>query len=171
MTNEEGSKAVWDSIDARKSSNMHEMLGFAAENVVKCALLNKSLDNVTCIVVSFANLETYFNNIKASNLKKESLSLASSYGVEEYNIINNTSPSSLPLTFSPKKSSKNISGYSRIEYSKFFKKDIQTENDVTGANALQISEIKADPYSERSPKGFLPSIKSPKNVYSLLTHK
>lgn len=144
-------------------------MGFAAENVVKSALFSKSLDNVTCIIVSFANLEAYFNSLKTSNIKKELLSIVTSSGVEDYNMLNNNSPSSLPLTLSPKKSSKHISGYSRIEYSKFFKKDLQNESDISG---LQLGEMKFDPSSERSPKGFLPSIKSPKNVYSILaTHK
>lgn len=144
------------------------MLGFAAENVVKSALLSKSLDNVTCIVVSFANLETYFNNMKSSNNKKEALSFASPNEMEDYNIINNNTPSNLPLNFSPKKSSKTLTGYSRIEYSKYFKKDIPNESET---GSLQFGEIKLDTFSERSPKGFLPSIKSPKNVYNLLTHK
>lgn len=56
LSNEELVEIVWNSVKSRKKLSLHEAMKFAAEDIIKEALLKKSLDNVTALVVCFNNL-------------------------------------------------------------------------------------------------------------------
>jgi len=61
MSNEEVIKCVWDTINTGETSDIHELLRLASENLIKETLLKKSFDNVTAIVVAFPALEHKLN--------------------------------------------------------------------------------------------------------------
>jgi len=61
MSNEEVIKSVWDTINTEESTDIHELLRLASENLIKETLLKKSFDNVTAIIVAFPALEQKLN--------------------------------------------------------------------------------------------------------------
>lgn len=58
---------MWEAYSKEKTRNLHEFSGKAVENMMREALLHKSLDNVTAVMISFKNLN------KALFPKKSSL--------------------------------------------------------------------------------------------------
>ena len=62
ITNNEIIQMIWDTLhrDAGKFKNIHEFCGLAAENVMKLAFHNKTLDNITVVLVALEGLEKYF---------------------------------------------------------------------------------------------------------------
>lgn len=54
-------RSVWNTINKEEASNIHELLKIASENLIKEALLKKSFDNVTVIIVGFPALEQRLN--------------------------------------------------------------------------------------------------------------
>jgi len=61
MSNDEVIRCVWNTINKEEAPNMHELLRIASENLIKEALLKKSFDNVTVIIVGFPALEQKLN--------------------------------------------------------------------------------------------------------------
>lgn len=57
MTDSDVAKSVWETVEKRETIDIHEMMRLAAENLVKEALLQKSFDNVTTLIVAFPALE------------------------------------------------------------------------------------------------------------------
>lgn len=55
---------IWDTLhrDVGKFKNVHEFCGIAAENVMKLAFHNKTLDNITVVLVALEGLEKYFSD-------------------------------------------------------------------------------------------------------------
>lgn len=56
-------------IKAKSGTNTHEILKGGVENVIKQALVRKSLDNVTAIVVSFVNLEYKSSSFEINDIR------------------------------------------------------------------------------------------------------
>ena len=57
LSNEEVIGIVWNTINSKQKLSIHEVMKFAAENIIKEALIKKSLDNVTALVICFSNLD------------------------------------------------------------------------------------------------------------------
>lgn len=58
LSNEEVIGIVWNTINSFKQRlNIHEIMKLASESIIKEALIKKSLDNVTALVVCFGNFE------------------------------------------------------------------------------------------------------------------
>ena len=55
LSNEEVIGIVWNTINSRKGKNIHETIKLASEDIIKEALMKRSLDNVTAIVICFSN--------------------------------------------------------------------------------------------------------------------
>ncbi len=61
MSNDEVTRSVWNTIESEDTTKLHELLRIASENLIKDAMLKKSFDNVTVIIVGFPALEQKIN--------------------------------------------------------------------------------------------------------------
>ena len=50
-------KALWETCSVHKYRNIHEFSARATENLMRDALLHKTLDNITTVMISFKNLK------------------------------------------------------------------------------------------------------------------
>ena len=57
LSNQEAIECVWNSVRDVKSANIHQQAGLGVEYIIKNALLRRTLDNVTVVVVSFENFQ------------------------------------------------------------------------------------------------------------------
>ena len=58
LTNTQVVTAVYDTAKHHSTNNIHQFTAKATENVLKKSLTQKSLDNVTVVMISFKNLKT-----------------------------------------------------------------------------------------------------------------
>jgi serine/threonine protein phosphatase PrpC len=58
LSNSEVISIVWDTFKRDKGSfqNIHEFCGKAAENIMKLAFHNKTLDNITVVIIALEGL-------------------------------------------------------------------------------------------------------------------
>ena len=92
LENEEIINTVWDIIKTKGSqtNNVHELLKYCVEGIIKEALLRKSLDNVTAIIIAFSNLEfNKFESLEPRNIisrhgSKPTSSKSDHFGSELY---------------------------------------------------------------------------------------
>jgi hypothetical protein len=57
--------------EGQRAKNLHLQCSTAVDMVIKTALHRKSLDNVTCVLIAFENLEKFFNkNSEYETLEK-----------------------------------------------------------------------------------------------------
>jgi len=52
-------QCIWNSVKEKNMRNIHKQCGLAVESVLKNALGNKSLDNVTSLFIAFSNFKNY----------------------------------------------------------------------------------------------------------------
>ncbi len=57
LSNQEAISCVWNSVKDGVSANVHKQSGLGVEYVLKNALLRRTLDNVTVVMISFANFK------------------------------------------------------------------------------------------------------------------
>lgn len=62
VSNESLIQTVWDTQKTAPEKNVHEISKLGAENIIRQAMLNRSMDNVTVIMISLAGIE---NGIQA----------------------------------------------------------------------------------------------------------
>jgi protein phosphatase 2C family protein 2/3 len=55
INNKEAIECVWNSVNDVKSANIHQQIGLGVEYIIKNALLRRTLDNVTVVLVAFDN--------------------------------------------------------------------------------------------------------------------
>jgi len=60
MSNEEVISKVWGCTKTNETKDFHELMKYSVESVIKESLFMKSLDNVTGIMIAFANMETKY---------------------------------------------------------------------------------------------------------------
>ncbi len=161
LSNEEISKTVWESINSQKGQNLHQALGNASESLVKTALLKKSLDNVTAIVLSFSNLESFFQKTLDS---KATIPISPLSRFEQPHIPLSSSQSSTPTNYLKPNPPREISLFSRKDHSKIFTKTIDN------GNGNQLIDSRQPSLSEHTPKNFLPRINSTKHSLILANH-
>jgi len=70
LSNEEVVEIVWSTVKSKKAKTLHEAMKMAVESIIREALLKKSLDNVTAIIVCLNNLG--YKVPKTAELTKES---------------------------------------------------------------------------------------------------
>lgn len=101
------------------------MTGITAENTIRAALLSKSFDNVTAILVTFANFETAFNQKKDTQTKSIAR-LEPSLMITKSNLKSPTGIVGLSITNSLNKSNQfNLANFSGPERLHSLKKDPQ----------------------------------------------
>lgn len=128
------------------------MLGITAENTIRAALLSKSFDNVTAIIVTFANFETAFNQKKDTQMKASTTRLEPSLIMSKSNFKNPNIISGLNIANSLNKSpSFSIVNFPGPDRSLAFKKELQLYE--------PIFEKKEDPKADYGSKRHLPNIK------------
>jgi len=57
LTNKEAMKGLWETTSLHKYKNVHEFSARAIENLMKEALMHKTLDNITSVMIGFKNLK------------------------------------------------------------------------------------------------------------------
>ena len=57
MSNGDVVKTIWQSAHDEHSANIHDMTATAVEYIIKNVYVRKAMDNVTAVVVSFANFK------------------------------------------------------------------------------------------------------------------
>ena len=63
-------KAMWETCSMHKYKNIHEFSARATENLMRDALLHKTLDNITTVMISFKNLKNaLFGKKKSGGLE------------------------------------------------------------------------------------------------------
>jgi hypothetical protein len=63
MSNEDVSKCVWQTLkQSNKGKNLHSICGESVDVILKTSLAQKSLDNVTCLLIALPNLERIVSN-------------------------------------------------------------------------------------------------------------
>lgn len=62
-----------------KSKNVHIQSGLGVDMVIKSSLVRKTLDNVTCVVISFSNFEKLFKQDEFKSISPTNLTTKSSY--------------------------------------------------------------------------------------------
>ena len=55
ISNKEAIECVWNSVRDAKSQNIHQQIGLGVEYIIKNALLRRTLDNVTVVLIAFDN--------------------------------------------------------------------------------------------------------------------
>ena len=60
-------KALWETTSINKYKDIHEFSARAVENLMKDALLHKTLDNITIVMISFKNLKNALFAKKKNN--------------------------------------------------------------------------------------------------------
>ncbi len=55
INNKEAIEGVWNSVRDARSANIHQQIGLGVEYIIKNALLRRTLDNVTVVLVAFDN--------------------------------------------------------------------------------------------------------------------
>lgn len=83
MTNQDLCAVVWKQTKNPDIKSIHELNKIAAERVIRESLIQRSLDNVTTVIISFSALEEKFipppthvrPNSKLENLRKNSKTL------------------------------------------------------------------------------------------------
>ena len=73
MTNEEITETVWNSLNSKKAVNLHELLKTAVQDLIKEAMLKKSLDNVTALIISLNSLDYKFRPAEISSSKPKQI--------------------------------------------------------------------------------------------------
>ena len=143
------------------------MMGTIAENTIKTALLSKSFDNVTAIVVGFNNLEQAFiNNSKTFNQKS---SVKTEVTTLSYDNGKRPIPKNIPvytLSTLMKGSQRNggvrvlpdVKSLTKMENSNFEIKEDQ-------------NEMKETSLTEQSSKGYLPNIGTAKHGHAFQSHR
>lgn len=53
ISNKEAILCVWNSVNDAKSENIHQQVGLGVEYIIKNALLRRTLDNVTVVIIAF----------------------------------------------------------------------------------------------------------------------
>jgi hypothetical protein len=56
--------------DEQKSKNLHLQCNTSVDMIIKTALVRKSLDNVTCILIAFENFERSYNKVSSDIIDK-----------------------------------------------------------------------------------------------------
>lgn len=69
MTTKEGTKA----------KSIHSQCSVAVDMIIKTSLVRKTLDNVTCVLIAFENMEKLFPFIEGSPMKRRVESSVESY--------------------------------------------------------------------------------------------
>ena len=70
LTNKDAMKAMWETCSMHKYKNIHEFSARATENLMRDALLHKTLDNITTVMISFKNLKNaLFGKKKSGSLE------------------------------------------------------------------------------------------------------
>ncbi len=65
LSNAEVISSVWlTTKESVKSKNVHMQSGIAVDMVIKTSLVRRTLDNVTCVMVTFSNFEKIFSEIE-----------------------------------------------------------------------------------------------------------
>lgn len=91
LANRDIVKAAWDSLEDSNAQNIHQQCGLAVENILRSAINNKSLDNVTVVLVSFKAFKQKFK------LKQQRV-LKSNHFVKQENILgDNKNFQNIPL--------------------------------------------------------------------------
>ena len=57
LSNEDVIQCVWNSVLQEKGKKLHQQCANAVDSIIKNSLMRQSLDNVTCIVISFSNFK------------------------------------------------------------------------------------------------------------------
>lgn len=57
LNNKDVMKALWETTSFNKYKDIHEFSARAVENLMKDALIHKTLDNITIVMISFKNLK------------------------------------------------------------------------------------------------------------------
>lgn len=126
LTNEEVSSCVWLTAreqDTGKDKDMnktvHSQCGVGVDMIIKSALVRRTLDNVTCVIVAFHNFDkVIFNRVLSNSTKLEKSGVSSS------------------SVLSPKKY-KSIDTSNKSEYEK-------SSNSSSYTHSLQTTNTKAD---------------------------
>jgi hypothetical protein len=64
MTDKDMVNCVWMTVnEEQKAKNLHQQCNTAVDMIIKTALVRKSLDNVTCILIAFENFEKLYNKL------------------------------------------------------------------------------------------------------------
>lgn len=64
--------AAWLTLkDGTRCKNIHIQCGLAVDMVIKSALVRRTLDNVTLVMIAFSHFETFFSQENSSELNKE----------------------------------------------------------------------------------------------------
>jgi len=82
LSNEEVVEIVWSTVRSKKAKTLHEAMKMAVESIIREALLKKSLDNVTAIIVCLNNLGYKVKN-SAEPIKESKLSLQKTFKVSQ----------------------------------------------------------------------------------------
>ena len=57
LSNKEVAECVWNTVQDKPATNLHQLCGFSIETVLKNSLYRRSLDNVTVLMVAFSNFK------------------------------------------------------------------------------------------------------------------
>ncbi|CDW84010.1 protein phosphatase 2c containing protein [Stylonychia lemnae] len=82
LSNQESIECVWNSVRDVKSQNVHQQAGLGVEYIIKNALLRRTLDNVTVVVVAFEN----FQRIAFGSTFTDEKDIQSAGNITDYNI-------------------------------------------------------------------------------------
>lgn len=107
MSNEEVCTSVWNTVNKGETSDINELMRLASENLIKEALLKKSFDNVTVIVVAFPALAQKLNPAELIDCPVENLEgLNLSPKPDSPNAIEEREPKLSPPKMSPPQNSR-----------------------------------------------------------------
>jgi len=59
LSNKDVVKCVWNTLTQEKATHLHQQCSFAIDSIIKNALLRRSLDNVTAVMIAFENFKEH----------------------------------------------------------------------------------------------------------------
>ena len=152
-------KAAWDSINKKEGNNIHESYGILAEDILKAALLSKSFDNVTAIVIGFSGSEVAYNKSQTKPLpikshQKNTLSLGSTFKDGLKGLPSSNRPNLSPTNNLIGSSQRGLANASETEIANILMRRESQPAEFSGGLTLNKEEI---PFDNKS-KGYLPHI-------------
>lgn len=128
LENDDIIREAWNLLHSKEATNIHEFNKLAVEAILRESLLQKSLDNVTCVMITFSGLEERFiaeaNNSHPSRVQT---------GNTNYKYIEKVpEPETVNLNMDRSASVSGINSFSNENYKKFVTMDEKKYRSITG---------------------------------------